>query len=62
MAHSTRCPVPTDHLPQHAEVSDGQVRKGQGPQEVGGWREALLVSAFLLFSMFVFGIATLTGR
>ena len=62
MAHSTRCPAPADHLPSPQEEHHGQVRKGQGPQEVGGWREAVTVAAFLLFSVFVFGLATLSGK
>lgn len=55
MAHSTRCPAPTDHLQTSTGVPHGLQ---QETQEVGGWREAGGVAFMLLFYMFVLGLAT----
>ena len=58
MVRSTRCPAPVDHLPSPTEGHHGQVRKGQGPQEVGGWSEAGGVAFMMFFYMLVLGLAT----
>lgn len=36
--------------------------QGQGQEAVGGWREAGIVGAFLVFAMIVFGLATIPWK
>lgn len=46
--------------PRTQEDSHGLQRQRQ--EEVGGWGEAMIVAAFLVFAVFVFGLATLAGK